>query len=98
MYSKSLKGFGWNNVGPASRQWPNIISQLGQCIWVVAFLATGDEIFTHMAIAQSNLCIHNAGLLLGHRQTRWINVEATLVSRPVIAVDAGVEESCDRQC
>ena len=28
------------------RRWPNIISQLGQCIWVVAFLATGDEIVT----------------------------------------------------
>ena len=38
--------------------------------------------------------IQNAGLLLGHRQTRWINIEATLVSRPVVAVDAGVEESC----
>ena len=35
-------------------------------------------------------------LLLGHRQTRWINIEATLVSRPVIAVDAGIEESCVR--
>ena len=36
--------------------------------------------------------------MLGHRQIRWINIEATLVSRPVglIAVDAGVEESCMR--
>ena len=40
--------------------------------------------------------LQNAGLLLGHRQTRWINIEATLVSRSVIAVDAGVEESCVR--
>ena len=45
-------------------------------------------------LPQSNLCIQNAGLLLGHRQTRWINIEATLVSRPVVAVDAGVEEMC----
>ena len=29
----------------------NIISQLGQCIWVVAFLAAGDEIVTPIAIA-----------------------------------------------
>ena len=29
---------------------------------------------------------------MGHRRTRWINIEATFVSRPVIAVDAGVEE------
>ena len=36
------------------------------------------------------LCIQNAGLCLDHRQTRWINIEATLVSRPVV----GVEESC----
>ena len=78
------------------RRWPNIISQLGQCIWVVAFLATGDEIVTPIAIAANNLCTQNAGLLLGHRQTCWINIEATLVSRPVIAVDAGVEKSCLR--
>ena len=44
------------------RLWPNIISQLGQGIW--------DQIVTLIAIAQSNLCIQNAGLLLGHRQTR----------------------------
>ena len=42
------------------------------------------------------LCTQNTGVLLGHRQTRWSNIEATLVSRPVIAVDAGVEESCVR--
>ena len=46
-------------------------------------------------LPQSNLCTHNAGLLLGHRQTRcWINIEATLVIRPVVSVDTGVEESC----
>ena len=33
------------------RRWPNIISQLGQCIWVVAFLTVGDEIVTPIAIA-----------------------------------------------
>ena len=74
------------------RLWPNIISQLGQCIWVVAFLTTGDEIVPPIwQLLQSNPCIQNAVLLLGHRQTRWINIEATLVSRPVIAVDAGAE-------
>ena len=62
----------------------------------MAFLATEDEIVTPSAIATSNLCIQNVELLLGHRQTRWINIKATLVSRPVIAVDAGVEESCIR--
>ena len=63
-------------------------------ICVVVFLATGDKNVTRIATAQSNLCIQNAGLLLGHRQTRWINIEATLVSRPLVAVDAGVEELC----
>ena len=61
-------------------------------VWVVAFLTTGDEIVTHIAI----VCIQIAELLLVHRQTRWINNEAALVSRSVIAVDAGVEESCVR--
>ena len=61
------------------RQWPDIFSQLGQCIWVVVFF----------------LCIQNAGLLLGHRQTRRL-IEATLVGCPVIAVDAGVQEGCVR--
>ena len=32
------------------RRWPNIFSQLDQCIWVVAFLATGDEIVIPIAI------------------------------------------------
>ena len=35
-------------------------------------------------------------VLLGYRQTRWSNIEATLARRPVIAVDAGEEESCVR--
>ena len=30
--------------------------------------------------------------MLGHRQTRRLNIEATLVGCPVIAVDAGVQE------
>ena len=47
-----------------------------------------------MLCRKVGLCIQKAGLLLGHRQTRWINIEATLVSRPVVAVDAGVQESC----
>ena len=79
------------------RQWPNIFSQFGQCIWKVVFFGHGDEIVTPIAIAQSNLCIQNAGLLLGHRQTRRPNIEATLVGCPVIAVDAGVQEGCVRQ-
>ena len=30
---KSLKVFGWNNVGPSvADQWPSITSALGQCI------------------------------------------------------------------
>ena len=47
-----------------------------------------------MLCRKVGLCIQKAGLLLGHRQTRWINIEATLVIRPVVAVDAGVDESC----
>ena len=68
------------------RRLPNIILQLGQCILVVDFLTTGMKISP----------LQNAGLLLGHRRTRLVNIEATLVSRPVIAVDAGIEESCVR--
>ena len=59
---KRLKGFGWNNVGPASQT-------VGQ----------------HY-INKVGLCIQNVGLLLGHRQTRWINIEPTLGNRPVVAV------------
>ena len=33
------------------RRLPNIILQLGQCIWVLAFLTTGDAIVTPIAIA-----------------------------------------------
>ena len=60
----------------------------------MVFFGHGDETVIPIAIAQSNLCIKNAGLLLGHRQTRRLNIEATLVSCPVIAVDAGVQKEC----
>ena len=68
-------------------------------IWVAAFLATWDESVTRIAIAavlcrKIGLCVQNAGSLLGHRHTRWINIEAALVSRPVVTVDANVEETC----
>ena len=97
---KSLKKFGWNTVGPASQtvaQRYFTIGPMYRVIRVLAFLATWDESVTHIAVAavlchKVDLCIQNAGLLLGHRQTHWINIEATLVSRPVVAVDAGVEE------
>ena len=36
---KSLKGFGWNNVG--RRRWPSITSALSQCI--VLFGVSGAE-------------------------------------------------------
>ena len=99
---KSLKSFGWNNVGPASQtvaQHYFTIGPMYGVIWAVAFLATGDESVTRIAIAavlcrKVGLFIQNAGLLLGHPQTSWINIEATLVSRSLAAVDAGVEESC----
>ena len=99
---KSLKGFGWNNVGPASQmvaQHYLTIGPMYRVIWVVAYLATGDESVTRIAIAavlcrKVGLCIQNAGLLLGHPQTSRINIEATLVSRSLAAVDASVEESC----
>ena len=76
------------------RRWPNIISRLGQCIWVVAFLVAGVWDCHPYSNCRNVTYIQKAGLLLSHRQTRWINIEATLVSRPVIAVDAGVEDSC----
>ena len=41
---KSLKGFRWNNVGPASQtvaQHDISIVPMYRVIWVVAFLATG---------------------------------------------------------
>ena len=72
---------------------------MGQCIWVVSFLTTGGggvKLSPLLQLPQSNLSIQNAELLLDHRQTLWINIEATSVSRPVIAVDADVEESCAR--
>ena len=46
---KSIIRAYWVLVGMLAqrrRRWPNIISQLGQCIWVVTFLTTGDEIIT----------------------------------------------------
>ena len=94
---KSSKCFDWNNVGPALQtvaQHYFTIRPIYHVIWVVAFLTTGDEIVIVSQLPQINQCIQNDGLLLGHCQTRWINIEAALVSYQVVAVDAGVEESC----
>ena len=41
------------------------------------------------------VCIQNVGLLLDQRQTRWINIEAKMVNRPVVPVDAGVDRSAN---
>ena len=64
-------------------------------IWVVVFLKTGGESVTRIAIAQcctaKYMYTECIGVLLGHRKTRWITIEATLVNRPVVVVDAGVE-------
>ena len=51
---KSLKGFGWTNVRPASQRVAQhyfIIGPMYRVICVVAFLATGDESVTRIAIA-----------------------------------------------
>ena len=50
-------GFGWNIVGPASQKVAQHYSQFGQCIWVMAFLATGDEIVTSIAIVAKQLLL-----------------------------------------
>ena len=79
---KCLKGFGWNNVGPASQTVAKHYLTIGpmyRFIWVVAFLAMGDESGTCIAIAamlclKAGLCIQNAGLLFGHGQTHLINI------------------------
>ena len=62
-------------------------------IRVVAFIEPGAKSITRIAIAAvlcHKVCIQNVGLLLGQRQTRWINIVETLVNRPVVAVNAGV--------
>ena len=63
-------------------------------IWVLAFLTTRHKSVTSIAIVAVmclQVCIQNVELLLGHRHTRLFNIEATLVDRPVVAEDAGVE-------
>ena len=62
------------------RRLPSITSQLGQCIWVVAFMTREMKLSLLQQLPESNLCKHIAGLLLAHRQTRWINIKATLSS------------------
>ena len=96
MYNKSLKGFGWNNVGPATQMVAQYYFTIGPM-----YLGSGPSDHRRWNCHPYSNCrkvtyiyIQNAGLLLGHRQTRWINIKATLESRP--AVGAGVEESCVR--
>ena len=52
---KSLKGFGWNNIGPASHmvaQHDISVGPMYRVIWVVAFLATGWESVTCIEMSQ----------------------------------------------
>ena len=51
VYNKSLKGFGWNNVGPASQTVAQHYFTIGLYIRVVAFVTKGDQIVTPIAIA-----------------------------------------------
>ena len=76
--------------------WPNIITQLGQCICYLGGGLSGDgrrKSHPHgnygNAVPQS--MDTECWVVVGHLQTRWINIEAILVNRPVVAVDAGVE-------
>ena len=47
------------------KRWPNIILQMGKCIWVVAFLGTGDEIVTPIAIAVTYLIYTECWVVVG---------------------------------
>ena len=76
---KSLKGFGWNIVGPASQtvaQHDISIGPMYRVIWVVAFLATGlGKRHPHRNAPANTRQSPNAVSMLGQRQRLWVNIE-----------------------
>ena len=73
------------------RRWPNIILQLGLCIWVVAFLITGDEIVTPLATVAK---VPYAYSMMDCYWAIVRHVGSTLKQHLLAIQDAGVEESC----
>ena len=68
---QSLKGFGW----------PSITSQLGptyHVIRAVAFLATGKQRLTRIAVQSNTGQSDNAVLMLVQRQRLWVSIETAL--------------------
>ena len=82
---KSLKGFGWNNGGPASQAVAQHCISIGpmyHVIWVVVFLATGGgKCHPHDNCARRPANTGrspNPVSKLGQRLRRWAKVETVL--------------------
>ena len=93
---RSLKGLGWNNVGPASQtvaQQYFAIGPMYRVIWPVAFMAMRDESFIRIAVA-AVLCrigCCRCGLRI---ISRWVSVVVVLSQRrtgiePAMGCDSG---------
>ena len=71
----SLKGFGWNNVGPASQTEAHHYFTIGpmyRVIWVVAFRGIKRHPYGSQANTGQS---HNTVLLLGQRRIRSTGIE-----------------------
>ena len=87
--SLELKGFCWNNGGPASHTVAQHHISIGPNHCKVAFLATEDESVTRIAMLQyipANTGISpNAVSMLGQRRRLWVNIKTALGECLVIA-------------
>ena len=81
---KSLKGFGWNNVGPASLASQTVahhyISILGQCIVLSGVSGAGTLcVINIMQPLENTLQSPNAVSMTGQRRRLWVNIETALL-------------------
>ena len=89
---KSLKVFGWNNVGPAS-QTASITSALGQCIASSGVSTAGLKSVTSIT-RKKTVQSPNAVSMTGQRRRLWIDIETALGECYVFA--QSIQQTRDR--
>ena len=80
---KSLRGFGWNNVGQLRRWWPSITSALGQCIVLsgVSSEGCGSTLIQHWLNATCLRKVYNRpgdSLVLGQRPRQFTGIDLAM--------------------
>ena len=77
---KSSKGFGWNNVGPASQTVAQHYISIGSMYRVIVFFSGAGILKITSIMQQSEKTVQSpkAVSMTGQRQRLWVNIETVL--------------------